>query len=56
MATSELPPVTIEALLQIIGDKEVTLARQAAAMAAQAARLAELEPPKKSENDAQVVP
>lgn len=51
MATNELPPVTIEALLQIIGDKEVTLARQATVIAAQAARLAELEPPEKGEAD-----
>ena len=45
MATNELvlPPVTVEDLLRMIGDKEVTIARQATVIASQAARLAELE-------------
>ena len=41
MATNELPPVTVEDLLRMIGDKEVTIARQATVIASQAARLAE---------------
>ena len=44
MATNELPQVTIEDLLRMIGDREVTMARQATVIASQAARLAELEP------------
>ena len=40
---SPLPPVTVEDLLRMIGDKEVTIARQATVIASQAARLAELE-------------
>ena len=51
MATNELPQVTIEDLLRMIGDREVTMARQATVIAAQAARLAELEPPAKDEAD-----
>jgi hypothetical protein len=45
MTTNEsLPRVSIEDLLRMIGDREVTLARQASLIEKQAARLAELEP------------
>ena len=44
MANEDLPQVTVEDLLRMIGDREVTMARQATVIASQAARLAELEP------------
>lgn len=43
MATDALPKVTIEDLLRMIGDREVTMARQATVIASQAARITELE-------------
>jgi hypothetical protein len=39
MPTNELPSVTIEDLLRMIGDKEVTIARQATVIASQAKQL-----------------
>ena len=52
MANEDLPQVTVEDLLRMIGDREVTMARQASVIASQAARLAELEEkPAKGEAD-----
>jgi len=39
MPTNELPQVTIEDLLRMIGDREVTIARQATVIASQAEQL-----------------
>ena len=38
-----LPPVSIDDLLKMIGDRDVTIARQATLIAQQSARLAELD-------------
>jgi len=43
MSTNELPPVTIEDLLRMIGDKEVTIQRQASLIQQQAKELEERE-------------
>lgn len=39
----ELPSITIDDLLKMIGDRDVTIARQAALITSQAARIAELD-------------
>jgi hypothetical protein len=39
----ELPSITIDDLLKMIGDRDVTIARQATLITAQAARIAELD-------------
>jgi len=39
----ELPSITTDDLLKMIGDRDVTIARQAALIAIQAARIAELD-------------
>ena len=43
MPTPELPSITTDDLLKMIGDRDVTIARQAALIAIQAARIAELD-------------
>ena len=43
MTTPELPSVQIADLLRMIGDKEVTIARQATLIATLSARIKELE-------------
>lgn len=43
MATNELPQVTIEDLLRMIGEREARLAQQQLLIAQQAARITELE-------------
>jgi hypothetical protein len=43
MTTPKLPSVQISDLLRMIGDKEVTIARQATLINSQAARIEELE-------------
>jgi hypothetical protein len=43
MATNELAPVTVENLLQIIGDQTVTIQRQASLIQQQAKELEERE-------------
>jgi len=39
----ELPSITIDDLLKMIGDRDVTIARQATLITSQAARIAELD-------------
>ena len=38
-----LPPISVEDLLRMIGDRDVTIARQATLLAQQSARLADLD-------------
>jgi hypothetical protein len=43
MSTPQLPSITTDDLLKMIGDRDVTIVRQATLIASQAARIAELE-------------
>tara|TARA_R110002020_G_scaffold471801_1_gene699177 strand:+ start:608 stop:790 length:183 start_codon:yes stop_codon:yes gene_type:complete len=43
MSTPQLPSVTTDDLLKMLGDRDVTIVRQATLIASQAARIAELE-------------
>ena len=41
--TTQLPSITTDDLLKMLGDRDVTIARQAALITSQAARIAELD-------------
>ena len=41
--TTQLPSVTTDDLLKMLGDRDVTIARQAALITSQAARIAEID-------------